>query len=283
MNDDANDGANDEANDGRAVGDAPAAPPEPPWAVEFLAERLVDARRGGPPVVAERVAATVKRADTAYHVQALVNAAVWPDVQPAAWKVGADSRESIPTAAPLMPALVHSSAASIAASSFRTRIVEAEIAYRFGADLPPRGTPYGIDEVAEAIAGMHAAIEIVDGRIAEFPGATSLAKLADHGVNGGFVLGDGVGNWRRIDLRKQSVVLSLDGKVHERAIGSHALGNPSVLLPWFVAWLGRQDGRGVRAGDVVTTGSWTKVVEAKPKQRVAVDFEGIGGASFTFV
>jgi 2-keto-4-pentenoate hydratase len=38
----------------------------------------------------------------------------------------------------------------------------------------------------------------------------------------------------------------------------------------------------VRAGDVVTTGSWTKVVEAKPKQRVDVEFAGIGRASLSF-
>jgi hypothetical protein len=66
-----------------------------------------------------------------------------------------------------------------------------------------------------------------------------------------------------------------------------------VLLPWFVAYLGKlptrdADGRpgparGVKAGDVVTTGSWTKVVEAKPKQRVTADFPGIGAASVTFV
>jgi len=262
------------------VGQA-AAPPEPPWSIGTLAERLVDARRGGPLVLAERVEATVGSTDTAYRVQSLVNAALWPDVDATAWKIGADSRESIPTAAPLMPALVHASPASIPAASFRTRIVEAEVAFRFGRDLPPRGTTYGGDEVAEAIAAMHVAIEIVDSRIADFQTASSLAKLADHGVNGAFVLGDGIAAWRRIDLRKQKLTLAIDGKIHETATGSHALGNPAVLLPWFVTRLGRTP-RGVKAGDVVTTGSWTKVVEARAKQRVDVEFDGVGAASVTF-
>ena len=277
MNDKASDGASDET----AVVVEPAAPPEPPWTIEFLAERLVDARRGGPPVAAERVGATVKTADVAYRVQALVNAALWPDADVSAWKIGADSRESIPTAAPLMPALVHASPASLVASTFRTRIVEAEIAYRFGRDLAPRGTAYGVDEVADAIASMHVAIEVVDARIADFASATSLAKLADHGINGAFVLGDGVDAWRRIDLRKQKVVLAIDGKTHETTTGSHALGNPAVLLPWFVTWLCRTP-RGVKEGDVVTTGSWTKIAEARAKQRVDVEFPGIGNASVTF-
>ncbi len=88
------------------------------------------------------------------------------------------------------------------------------------------------------------------------------------------------------------MTLSFDGRAHESATGSHALGNPAVLLPWLVAHLGRlptvdADGRagpprGVKAGDVVTTGSWTKVVDAKPGQRVDVEFPGIGRVSLTF-
>ena len=83
------------------------------------------------------------------------------------------------------------------------------------------------------------------------------------------------------------------GKVQQSVQGSHALGNPAVLLPWFVAHLGRlptwdEDGaagapRGVRAGDVVTTGSWTRVIEARARQRVDVTFEGIGVATVSFV
>ena len=143
-----------------------------------------------------------------------------------------------------------------------------------------------------AIATLHAAIEVVTPRIADHAAASSLAKLADHQVNGAFVLGDGTTAWRKIDLRQQKGTLSFDGKVQETVVGSHALGNPAVLLPWFVAHLGRlpvydangaaHPPRGVKAGDVVTTGSWTKVVEAKAKQRVEVDFPGIGRASLTF-
>ena len=271
-------------------------PADPPWTVDTLIARLIAARRGGERVTAERILSAIRNSDAAYQVQARVDAALWPDASATVWKAGADSRDSLPTAAPIAPALVYSSSATspatIAAASFTTRIVEAEIAYRFGDDLPPRATPYTMDEVAEAIAAMHVAIEIVDPRIADFATASPLAKLADHLVNGAFVLGDGISNWRRIDLRKQKATLALDGKVHEAVTGSHSLGNPAVLLPWFVAHLGRlptwneEDAgppRGVKAGDVVTTGSWTKVVEARAKQRVDVTFADIGTATVTFV
>jgi 2-keto-4-pentenoate hydratase len=208
------------------------------------------------------------------------------------WKAGADSRDSLPTAAPIAPSLVFENGATLAASAFPVRIVEAEIAYRFGADLPPRDRPYTTDEVMAAVAAMHAAIEVVTPRIVDFAAASPAAKLADHGLNGAFVLGDGVVAWRKIDLRRQKATLSFDGRLQEAVEGSHALGNPAVLLPWFVAHLGRlptlnADGtagppRGVKAGDVVTTGSWTKMAEARPRQRVEVRFDGIGAAALTF-
>ncbi len=280
------------APDGVPIAEAPVVV-EPPWSIETLVARLCGARHGGAKPTAERVLSAVKSAETAYRVQAMVDARLWPDASPTVWKAGADSRDTLPTAAPIAPGLVYSEIAALPASSFTTRIVEAEIAYRFGTDLPPRDTPYSLDEVHAAVESMHAAIEVVDPRLVDFATAPALAKLADHGLNGAFVLGDGVKAWKRIDLRKQPATLTIDGKAHESVVGSHALGNPAVLLPWFVAHLGRlptydehgQPGppRGVRAGDVVTTGSWTKVVEAKPKQQVVVRFEGIGSATATFM
>ena len=271
---------------------AVAPPPAPPWSIDSLVDALVAARRGGERVTAERVASAVRSTDDAYRVQGRVDALLWPDARATVWKAGADSRDSLPTAAPIAPSLVHANGAVLSSSAFPVRIVEAEIAYRFGVDLPPRELPYTTDEVAEAVATMHVAIEIVTPRIVDYQVASAIAKLADHGINGAFVLGDGVRSWRRIALRDQKATLSLGGKVVERVQGSHALGNPAVLLPWFVAHLGRLptrdvDGnagppRGVKAGDVVTTGSWTKVVEAKAKDRVEVEFEGLGTATVAF-
>lgn len=272
--------------------DVPPPPPEPAWSVATLVAKLGGARHGGAPVTPERVAATVKSAETAYRVQAMLGARLWPNQPATVWKAGAESREVLPTAAPIVPPFVHANGASVPASAFGTRIVEAEIAYRFGVDLPPRDVPYTKDEVHAAIASMHVAIEVVDSRMSEFQSATPLAKLADHGLNGAFVLGDGIADWKRIDLRRQKATLAFDGRIQETVTGTHALGNPAVLLPWFVAHLGRlptwdEDGepgppRGVKAGDIVTTGSWTKIAEAKPKQTAVVTFEGIGSASLTF-
>ena len=64
---------------------------------------------------------------------------------------------------------------------------EAEIAFVLGADLPsPQTTP---DEVAAAVATVHAAIEIVDSRIADWK-ITFADTVADNGSSAFFVLSD---------------------------------------------------------------------------------------------
>src|ERR1700712_3130611 len=118
--------------------DAPVVPVvvEPPWSIDRLVEALVAARRGAERPSAERVGSAVKTSEQAYRVQALVHAAMWPDVEATVWKAGADSRDALPIAAPIVPAVVFENGATLPSASYPVRIVEAEIAYRFGVDLP---------------------------------------------------------------------------------------------------------------------------------------------------
>ena len=64
---------------------------------------------------------------------------------------------------------------------------DAEIAFVLGADLPSPGTTP--DEVAKDVATVHAAIEIVGSRIADWR-ITSADTVADNGSSAVFVLAD---------------------------------------------------------------------------------------------
>ena len=64
---------------------------------------------------------------------------------------------------------------------------EAEIAFVLGADLPEPDTT--VDQVAAAVASVHAAIEIVDSRIADWK-ITFADTVADNGSSAFFVLAD---------------------------------------------------------------------------------------------
>src|SRR5450755_473810 len=51
------------------------------------------------------------------------------------------------------------------------RVAEPEFAFRMAKDLPPRSSPYTVQEVLDAVASLHPAIEIPDSRFSDFVGA----------------------------------------------------------------------------------------------------------------
>src|SRR5580765_8223752 len=85
------------------------------------------------------------------------------------WKIAATSKAGQahiavngPLAGRLLAERVVESGSRLQFGSNHMRVAEAEFAFRMGADLPPRTTPYGIDEVLASVAALHPAIEIPD-------------------------------------------------------------------------------------------------------------------------
>ena len=101
---------------------------------------------------------------------------------------------------------VHDSPAELAAGDFAFRLIEPEFAFRLGADLPARGAAYDRDEVAQAVASLHPAFEVVTSAYgAAWTGLSAPALIADNAVHGAFVPGPGVAgpgvkDWRGLDL-----------------------------------------------------------------------------------
>ncbi|HEX7968228.1 MAG TPA: fumarylacetoacetate hydrolase family protein, partial [Stellaceae bacterium] len=223
---------------------------------EALASLLLAARRNGRPIDTLPVELVPTAADEAYAVQDAVAPALGAI---AGWKVGAANPTAEPNAAPLFADLMAASPARWPASRFRVRGIEGELAFRFGASLPPRAAPYGEDEVWAAIATLHPAIELVDSRFADFRATDKLALLADNQSNGAFCWGAAVRDWRGIDFLRQPASLVVDGKEVASAVGGNAAGHPRRLLAWLANHCARR-GRGIAVGDIVTTGTHTGLV-----------------------
>lgn len=190
-------------------------------------------------------------AATAYAVQREVWRAMVGEARPTAWKVAAANVGAVPLAAPMFPRHVAVSPAVFSRGAFFSVGVEAEIAFRFGRDLPARGDPYSRAEIMDAIAGAHVAMELVDTRLADAEAAGPFWRLADNLLNGGFVLGGEIPNWRDLDFSQLSVSVLADGKPLAQTLGRPPLDDLFHCLPWWLAHVG-----GARAGDVVTTGAW---------------------------
>jgi 2-keto-4-pentenoate hydratase len=179
----------------------------------------------------------------------------------------------------LLSSRVFASSATLPAAQVPLLGVEAEIAFRFDRDLPPRASAYAYAEVAEAVTAM-AAIEIVDSRFSDYRAAAMLDRIADCASNGAFVHGALEPRWRGFDLVNADVELSIDGRSIVRKVGGHAAGDP--LLPAVALVNALRQEEGVREGQLMTTGTYTGLNFARSGQTVIANFKGFGSAEVHF-
>ena len=243
------------------------------------AERLLSAHRQRQRIILPRDYLPTTLAD-AYAIQDTVAAHLWPD-RIGAWKTGAPSPDAEPIAAPIGSELIFISGSELPAATFHMLGIEGELAYRLGADLPQTDTPYTLEQVSAAIASIHAAIEIVDTRLADWETAGAHCKLADNQSNGGLALGDYIADWRSIEPTQQRALLYVNQQCKADTVGGNAAGDPLRLLVWLANHCAAR-GKSLRAGDVITTGTHTGLVFVNPGDAVSVEFPGIGSVKIAF-
>ncbi|HXR20498.1 MAG TPA: hypothetical protein VN757_11265 [Steroidobacteraceae bacterium] len=200
-----------------------------------------------------------------------------------AWKVAMSSATQ-GSAAPIFAEDLYHSPAQVPCVIGDSLGLEPEVAFSVRCDLPslPDGGHYRQAEIIDAIDAAYAAIEIVVSRFQSHDGATPLDRLADNISNAGLVLSAPCNDWRRLDFRTVPLELTLrsaDGvRVQHCSRGGHPLGEPLAALLWLLN--DRTHGLGgLRAGEVVTTGSYAGLHHAARGSRVSVDFAGLGAVA----
>ena len=197
------------------------------------------------------------------------------------WKVGAANETATPICAPLLAGTLFDSPATLYPQAFTMRGMESEIAFRFGADLPPQSKPYEKDQVMAAIETALPAIEINESRFRDPDTVDPLSKLADNNLNGALVLGPPWAGWPGLVVAEQPVRMTFDDEVVFDHLGDNKAGDVIRLVVWMANHLG-QRGHGLARGQVITTGSWTGLRPAGPARRISARFPGIGEVNVAF-
>ncbi len=241
------------------------------------AEVLLEARRTVQPIEDLPPALRPKTLEEAYFVQDLMSQALG---KVGGWKVGAPGPTAVPLCAPMPLDNFAGSGERIAGRYRRLRGVEAEVAFLVGKDLPPRDQPYSREEVVDAIASCHLAIELLESALLDPDDADRLTAIADLQANGGFVHGPAIEGWQDVNFADESAQMDVDGFI--RANGKHGAGGDLLRL---VSWLAN-DAQvltgGLLAGQWITTGSWTGKVLAEPGSAVVARFPQLGEVSVWF-
>ncbi len=195
------------------------------------------------------------------------------------WKVGAPSAEATPMFAPMPKIWIAEGGAVIRAKRFRG--LEAEVAFLLGEDLPATQVEYTRERILSAIASCHPAIEVLESGLTDPATAERFSMIADLQMHGGFVYGPACAEWRQIDWTKETVSLAVDGVVRVERTGSNTAGDLMRLLPW-LANEGAVRTGGLRAGQWITTGSWTGHIRAEESSSVDVNFGRLGRVTLRF-
>jgi 2-keto-4-pentenoate hydratase len=214
--------------------------------------------------------------DDAHAIQEAAIAALGEPV--AGWKTSADAQGAVMRGA-ILATCVWDTPARIKAALMPLLGVEVEVSFRFLRDLSPRDQPYTRDEVESAVQAVMA-VEIVDSRFAQYSEAPPLDRTADFMSNGGFVRGAAPADWRRLDLTSIDAALLVDGAVVIEGLRPHPAGHPIVPAVALVNML-RSLG-GVKAGQFITTGTYTGMNRVKPGQHVEARLAGFGTIAVTF-
>jgi 2-keto-4-pentenoate hydratase len=245
--------------------------------LDRLADALASARAEARTLDAAPWLNSVASVADGYAVQTLL--AQRPGHEVRGWKVTALVAEQQrlfssdrPVAGALLAPFVHAAPAKLSLKSYVTPLLECEVAFLLGADLPARVQPYTRADIEAAVEAVVPAMEIADCR---WPAkAPDLLKLADSMGNGAFIAGAPLRDWRKLDLTGLAVTLSLDGSVVDKGSSARILGNPLLAV---IALANAQPlpADGLKCGQIVTTGTCTTPLALR-EGRYSGDFGPLG-------
>lgn len=252
-----------------------------------LARRLTTLRREGRQQSGLETRLVPPEKQTAYRIARMVEEELGWKV--AGWKIAAtneDLQRQLRTDSPIygrvFAPLIRQSPASVEYAKQCSPIPEVEYEARLGTDLPPRAKPYTVEEVTEAVASLHPGIELAECRFvhdAAFPPLTAI--LADGAGSGTIVHGPAIADWRKRDIAGQEVVLTCNGAVRRKGTAADVLGHPMQPLTWLANELSRI-GIGMKAGQMISTGTLTGMLRPKPGDTYVADFGPLGSVTASY-
>src|ERR1700674_832270 len=152
---------------------------------------------------------------------------------------------------------VHRSGTTVRRSDFGRLGLEFEIAVRIKSDVPVTSMPHTAETIRPHIDGVCAAVELVDDRNADYANLDVRSLVADNSWNGGIVLSEFATTWP--DLESVLGRATNDRVAIGEGYGRDILGHPFNSVAWLATQLASR-GAGLRAGQVVMTGSVMKTV-----------------------
>lgn len=167
--------------------------------------------------------------------------------------------------------------AQIETGSFIKPRLEVELAFIMGEDLSGAGCQ--VHDVLRATEFVQPALEIIDYRT-EVP-RQIVDTIVDNAAFGAIVLGGRTIRPFDVDLRWVGATLSQNSVIEESGVSAAVMGHPAAGLAWLVNKLA-QHGGGLKKGDIVLSGSFTRPIDISSGDVILADFGPLGSLGVRF-
>ena len=178
----------------------------------------------------------------------------------------------------LLDTMMHEDGARLPASGFLKPRLEVELCFVMGDDLA--GPHVRAHDVMRATEFVMPALEIIDYRT-EVPRAIT-DTIADNAAAAGVVTGGRMMRPMDLDLRWVAATLSKNGVIEETGVSAAVMGHPAASIAWLVNKLAAV-GVGLRRGQMVLSGSFTRPVDIQAGDVVQVDYGALGAIGVSFI
>ncbi len=175
--------------------------------------------------------------------------------------------------------MVFNEGEAIRADSMIAPKAEAEVAFVLKSDLMGPGVTAA--DVLRATDFVVPCFEIVDSRIRDWK-IKIQDTVADNASCGVLTLGGVRRSPRQLDLALAGMVLEKNGEVISTSTGAAVQGSPANSVAWLANTLGRL-GIGLKAGEIILSGSQSPLVPVKAGDSLRSDVGGLGGTSVRFI
>lgn len=184
----------------------------------------------------------------------------------------------------LLDSMFYEPNGDIPLSDFVAPKVEVELAFLLKDDL--RGPGVTVFDVLRATEYVTPAAEIIDARIQRVSAQTGKPRrvfdtISDNAANAGIIVGGSAVKPDAIDLRWAAALCIRNGVIEETGVAAGVLGHPAQGIAWLANRLAPH-GEGLKAGELVLAGSFTRPVDIASGDVFTFDYGPLGTFSCRF-
>ena len=180
--------------------------------------------------------------------------------------------------------MVKPSGCDVDASLFQHLIVEFELAFQLGQDIPYSDQPWTASRILPLVECAYPCLELADDRHANYNHLKKhfFTLVAENAWNHGAILGDRIEADHLEKLWQTLGVARVNGEMIGQGKSQDVMGHPLNALAWLANECQRR-GRPVLAGQWVTTGSWVASFFPVAGQTLRFDFDNLAGVDVHIV